>query len=62
MVIEKAGTGFSGYVPDLPGCVAAGSTVAKVKAALAKVIPFHLEGLREGGEPGAGTVVEWVEV
>jgi hypothetical protein len=29
---------------------------------LAEVIPFHLEGLREGGEPGAGTVVEWVEV
>ena len=51
-------------MPDLPGCVAAGTSVAKVKAALAEVIPFHLAGLREGGEPvpGAGTVVEWVEV
>ncbi len=64
VVIEKAGAGFSGYVPDLPGCVAAGTTVAKVKAALAEVIPFHLEGLRAGGAPGpgAGTVVEWVEL
>ena len=24
VVIEKAGSGYSGYVPDLPGCVAAG--------------------------------------
>lgn len=42
----------------------AGSTFAKVKAALAEGAPFHLEGLRAGGEPvpGAGTVVEWVEV
>ncbi len=64
VVIEKAGKGFSGYVPDLPGCVAAGATVAKVKAALAEVIPFHLEGLRAGGEPvpGAESLVEWVEV
>jgi predicted RNase H-like HicB family nuclease len=64
VVIEKAGSGYSGYVPDLPGCVAAGASVAKVKAALAEVIPFHLEGLRAGGAPvpGAGTVVEWVEV
>jgi len=64
VVIEKAGKGYSGYVPDLPGCVAAGATVASVMAALAEVIPFHLEGLKAGGEkvPGAGTVVEWVEV
>lgn len=64
VVIEKAGKGYSGYVPDLPGCVAAGATVAKVKAALAEVIPFHLEGLRDGGEPvpEAESFVEWVEV
>ena len=64
VVIEKAGKGFSGYVPDLPGCVATGASVAKVKAALAEVIPFHLDGLRAGGEqvPRAESVVEWVEV
>lgn len=64
VVIEKAGKGYSGYVPDLPGCVAAAATVAKVKAALAEVIPFHLEGLRQGGEPVpvAESVLEWVEV
>lgn len=62
VVIERAGKGYSGYVPDLPGCVEAGATVVKVKAALAEVIPFHLEGLRAGGSPAPGTesVVEWV--
>lgn len=64
VVIEKAGTGYSGYVPDLPGCVAAGASVVAVKAALAEVIPFHLDGLRSGGQavPVAECVVEWVEV
>jgi predicted RNase H-like HicB family nuclease len=64
VVIEKAGSGWSGYVPDLPGCVAAGRSVAQVRAALAEVIPFHLEGMRAGGEKIAPpeSVVEWIEV
>ncbi len=64
VVIEKAGKGFSGYVPDLPGCIAAGASVAAVQAELAALIPFHLEGLRDGGQPvpQAESVVEWVEV
>jgi predicted RNase H-like HicB family nuclease len=64
VVIEKAGDGYSGYVPDLPGCVAAGATVAEVQAELAGLIPFHLDGLRAVGQPvpKADSVVEWVEV
>ena len=63
-IIEKAGSGFSAYVPDLPGCVAAGSSVATVRALLAEAIPFHLEGLRAAGEPVPEPVslMEWVEV
>ena len=51
-------------MPDLPGCVAAGASVAAVKASLAEVSAFHLEGLREGGEAVAlpQSVVEGVEV
>lgn len=64
VVIEKAGKGYSGYVPDLPGCVAAGATVEAVKAGLAEAIPFHLEGMgAEGRLPAAPqSVVGWVEV
>jgi predicted RNase H-like HicB family nuclease len=64
VVIEKAGSGFSGYVPDLPGCVATGASLAVVRAALSKAIPFHLDGMRAGGQDAVlpESVVEWVEV
>jgi predicted RNase H-like HicB family nuclease len=64
VVIEKAGVGYSGYVPDLPGCVAAGDTVAGVRASLTAAIPFHIEGLKAGGDavPLPESAVEWVEV
>ena len=63
-IIEKAGSGYSAYVPDLPGCVAAGASVATVRALLAEAIPFHLEGLRAAGEPvpEPESLLEWVEV
>ena len=32
VVIEPAGAGFSAYVPDLPGCVAAASTREGLRA------------------------------
>ena len=63
-IIEKAGKGCSAYVPDLPGCVAAGASVAKVRALLAEAVPVHLEGLRAAGEtvPEPESLLEWVEV
>ena len=32
VVIEKAESNYSAYVPDLPGCVATGETVEEVEA------------------------------
>lgn len=51
IVIEKAGSNFSGYVPDLPGCVATGATVEDTELVLREAIEFHLAGLREDGTP-----------
>ncbi len=51
VVIEKAPKNYAAYVPDLPGCVAVGGTVADVLAAIAEAIEFHLEGMREDGVP-----------
>jgi len=51
IVIEKAGENFSGYVPDLPGCVATGTTVEEAESELREAIEFHLAGLREDGTP-----------
>jgi predicted RNase H-like HicB family nuclease len=51
IVIEETGTGFSAYSPDLPGCVATGATRAEVERNMGEAIAFHLDGLREDGEP-----------
>jgi predicted RNase H-like HicB family nuclease len=64
VVIEKAEGNYSAYVPDLPGCVATGATVAEVEAEIRDAIEFHLEGMREDGLPipAAASQVEYVEV
>jgi predicted RNase H-like HicB family nuclease len=49
VVIEKADGNYSAYVPDLPGCVATGPTVAAVEDEIRDAIRFHLEGLRADG-------------
>jgi predicted RNase H-like HicB family nuclease len=51
VVIEKAGENYSAYVPDLPGCVATGATVAEAESEIRAAIRFHIEGLREDGLP-----------
>ncbi|MCW5718974.1 MAG: type II toxin-antitoxin system HicB family antitoxin [Bauldia sp.] len=51
VVIEQAGANLSAYVPDLPGCVATGATVADVELTIREAIRFHLEGLAEDGLP-----------
>lgn len=64
IVIEQAGTNFSAYVPDLPGCVATGATVAEAEAAIREAIEMHLTGMREDGlsVPVPSSRVEYVEV
>ena len=64
IVIEKAENNFSGYVPDLPGCVATGATVEETESVLRGAIEFHLAGLREDGTqiPLPSSHVDYVEV
>ena len=49
VVIEKGESNFSAYVPDLPGCVAAGDTVEEVEALIRGAMEMHIAGLREDG-------------
>jgi len=51
VVVEDGPTSFGAYVPDLPGCVAAGETREEVLALIHEAIEFHLEGLKEDGQP-----------
>lgn len=47
VVIEKAESNYSAYVPDLPGCIATGATVEEAESQIREAIEFHLEGMRE---------------
>ncbi len=51
VIYEKTGTGFSAYVPDLPGCVATAATLEETKAKMREAVEFHLDGMREDGTP-----------
>jgi len=64
VVIEVAGTNFSAYVPDLPGCIATGQTIAETENEIRSAIQFHLEGMKEDGQPipEPSSAVEYVEV
>ncbi|MGH2507638.1 MAG: type II toxin-antitoxin system HicB family antitoxin [Ktedonobacteraceae bacterium] len=50
VVVEEGPTSWGAYVPDLPGCVAAGESEKEVLQLIQEAIEFHLEGLKEGGE------------
>ena len=51
VIYEKTGTGYSAHVPDLPGCIATGSTLAKTQKLMREAIELHLQGIREDGDP-----------
>lgn len=51
VVVEKGETSFGAYVPDLPSCVAAAETKEEVLQLIHEAIEFHVEGLREDGQP-----------
>ena len=51
IVIEKADGNYSAYVPDLPGCVATGATVAETESEIRDAIRFHIDGLKQDGQP-----------
>ena len=64
VIIEEGENSFGAYVPDLPGCVAAAETREEVLSLIQEAIDFHIEGLREDGQPipEPSSSVEYVEV
>ena len=50
VIYEKTSTGYSAYLPDLPGCVAAGATLEETKELIRGAVAMHLEAMREDGD------------
>lgn len=51
VLFEKSSAGYGAYAPDLPGCVATGSTLEETGQRMAKTMEMHLAALREDGDP-----------
>lgn len=51
IVVERASGNFSAYSPDLPGCVATGSTLEETRARMHEAVDMHIQGLREDDLP-----------
>ena len=64
IIIERSRKNYSAYSPDLPGCVATGTTVKETISRMKSAIKFHLEGLRKEGseilEPS--TKVKYIDI
>lgn len=48
-LIERTPTGWSAYVPDLPGLGVAAKTLPRTKQLLRQAIEMHIAGMREDG-------------
>jgi predicted RNase H-like HicB family nuclease len=64
VIVEEGKTSFGAYVPDLPGCVAAAETRDEVLRLIEEAIEFHVDGLRQDGQPvpEPSSSIEYVEV
>lgn len=51
VVIEHEGESWGAYCPDLPGVGVVGGTQEEVERLIREAINFHLDGLRDAGEP-----------
>jgi predicted RNase H-like HicB family nuclease len=51
IIYEKTATGYSAYAPDLPGCIAAGSSLEETAELMRGAVEMHLEGMRQDGDP-----------
>jgi len=64
VIVEEGETSFGAYVPDLPGCVAVAETRGEVLRLIEEAIEFHVDGLRQDGQPipEPSSSIEYVEV
>ncbi len=50
VVIEQGPSSFGAYVPDLPGCIAAGESREEVSTLIQEAIELHIEDLKAQGK------------
>jgi len=51
VIIERSGSGYGAYAPELPGVGVVGDTIEEAERLIREAIALHLESLRAHGEP-----------
>jgi predicted RNase H-like HicB family nuclease len=64
VVFERSEDGYGAYVPDLPGCVTVGDTLAETEANIREAIAGHIAVLKDFGDvvPQPTTLTEYIEI
>lgn len=64
VVMEQTPTGYSAYLPDIPGCVTTGKTVGEVESRMREALALHLEDIQDEGEaaPAPTSIATYVEL
>ena len=64
VVLEKASKNYSAYLPDVPGCVAAGKTVEETLSLLRGALKMHFDAMSRDGEtiPNPDSLVTYLDV
>lgn len=51
VIFEWAGSNYSAYVPDLPGCISTGKTLEDTERNIQEAIKLYIDTLKEDGQP-----------
>ena len=51
VIFEQAENNWAAYVPDLPGCMITGRTLAETETNIREAIQGHLRTLQDFGDP-----------
>ena len=61
-IIKKYGNGYSAYLPDVPGCIAAAKTKQETLKLLEEALQLHLMENNEKELPTKETEVAYIKV
>ena len=62
VVVERAGSNYSAYLPDVPGCVTTGDTPEGTLANMREALALHFQDLPDGEVPEPTTSADYVTI
>jgi predicted RNase H-like HicB family nuclease len=61
-IIKKYGNGYSAYIPDIPGCIAAAKTKIETLKLLREALEIHIDDSNFKKLPKQNTEIAYIKV